>query len=241
MEQILIDSHPKTFVTVLVPARNEENHIGTFLTDVTNACVDLKLRYELLIVESGSTDKTTSTVQSFAARDTRIRLMCVAEPGYGIALLRGLENARGDYIVIFNVDFWDKRFLYLTQVHNLEYDIVNGSKLLPGSGDSRTLFRKIVSRIFNWFFLRTLLRYKGTDTHGIKTLRAESVLPIAQDCVTNSDIFDTELMIRCQRAGLKILELPVTVREIRPTRFSGKRIVRIPRDIIHLCGVLKSS
>ncbi|HEX5275374.1 MAG TPA: glycosyltransferase family 2 protein [Candidatus Rubrimentiphilum sp.] len=241
MEHPPVEDISENFVTILVPARNEQDHIALFLDEVTSACEDLKLTYELLVIESGSSDKTVGTVQNFVARDSRIRLVRVAEPGYGIALLRGLETARGKYIVIFNVDFWDKRFLYLSMVDNLEYDIVNGSKLLPGSTDSRTIYRKIVSRIFNWFFLRALLGYNGTDTHGIKTLRAETVLPIARNCVTNSDIFDTELMVRSQRARLKMLELPVTVQEIRPTRFSGKRILRIPMDIMRLFQILKKS
>jgi hypothetical protein len=59
-------------------------------------------------------------------------------------------------------------------------------------------------------------------------------------CVTSSDIFDTELMVRCQRAGLRMLELPVNVVEIRPTRFTGRRILRIPGDIIRLYRVLSA-
>lgn len=231
----------RAVISILVPARNEESHIETFLSDVTRACADLNIDYEVLVVESGSADETSQKVRTFSGRNASVRLVNVAEPGYGLALIRGIEMAQGEYIVIFNVDFWDKRFLYLPSVNNLDADIVNGSKMLPGSSDGRSVYRRAVSHVFNRIFLRWLLSYRGTDTHGIKSIRKQSVLPIMRKCVTASDIFDTELMVRAERAGLKILELPISIQEIRPSRFSGKRIVRIPWDIVQLWWTLTSA
>ncbi len=226
-------------VTILVPARDEQEQITDCLEGIRDACIEIGIDYEMLVIESGSIDSTVAKVQDFAEANQQTQILVVKEPGYGIALIRGIEASSGRFIVIFNVDFWDKRFLYLSKVDNLQYDIVNGSKLLPGSSDGRNVYRRLISKLFNRIFLRTLLGYNGTDTHGIKIMRREAILPIVGKCVTNSDIFDTELMIRAERAGLKILELPVNVREIRPTRFAGKRIWRIPMDILKLCAVLR--
>jgi len=233
------DKH--VLVSILVPARNEERHISQFLNDATQACDATGVPYEMLVIESGSVDRTAEKVSSFARSKQNVRLIHLETPGYGVALIEGIASARGEYLIIFNVDLWDVRFLNLSKVDNLGYDIVNGSKLLPGSFDGRGLYRRLISRVFNFFFLRMLLGYRGTDTHGLKALKASTVLPILRQCVTNSDIFDTELMVRSQRAGLRILEIPVSVKEIRPTRFAGKRIVRIPRDILRLYAVLHAS
>mgnify|MGYP001607864908 FL=1 len=126
----------------------------------------------------------------------------------------------------------------LTKVNILEQDIIIGSKCLPGSLDFRGFRRRAVTKVFN-LFLNLFLGYRGTDSHGIKLLRLQTVLPILKLCKTKTGIFDSELMIRSQRGGLKILELPVTVKEIRPDRFGLNRLLKTPLDIYKLYISLK--
>ncbi len=73
------------------------------------------------------------------------------------------------------------------------------------------------------------LGFKGTDTHGVKLLRREKIIEIVQECQTDQEVFDTELILRAQKRGLKIKELPVIVREKRITRYS--LIKRVPRTL----------
>jgi hypothetical protein len=69
-----------------------------------------------------------------------------------------------------------------------------------------------------------------SDTHGMKAMRREAVAPILERCRFRTDLFDTELVIRTQRAGLPIAELPVTAQERRPSRTPIWR--RVPRTIV---------
>jgi hypothetical protein len=49
----------------------------------------------------------------------------------------------------------------------------------------------------------------------MKALRRAALLPIAERCVTDRSLFDTELVLLAERAKLKVVEIPVEVREIR--------------------------
>lgn len=225
-------------VSVIVPVHNEEGLIKQFLGDVDSACLNLNLSYEIIVVENGSKDKTWQYLQEFSKDNKKIRPLQLRVAGYGLAIIAGINKSLGEYGIIFNVDFWDEKFLMLTKVNILEQDIIIGSKCLPGSLDLRSFRRRAVTKVFN-LFLNIFLGYKGTDSHGIKLLRLQAVLPILKLCKTQTGIFDSELMVRSQRRGLKILELPVTVKEIRPDRFGLNRLLKTPLDIYKLYISLK--
>lgn len=220
-------------VSIIVPAHNEQVLLPEFLTQLVSICQNLRLSKEIIIVENGSTDHTLKIAQSFARRYRSVNVLSLSETGYGIALFKGLLAARGDYLVIFNVDFWDKRFLELTAKDLNGRDIILGSKLLSGSSDNRPWYRQLVTTLFNTF-LKVFLGYPGTDTHGLKVIRRLSVIPVVHKCVTRTGIFDTELMVRAHQKKLKITEIPVQVSEVRPARFSIARYFAAPRDLWQL-------
>ena len=66
-------------------------------------------------------------------------------------------------------------------------------------------------------------------------MRREAVEPIARRCRNGTDLFDTELVLRAERAGLKIAEVPVTVEEHRPPRTPiGRRVARTMIGLVRL-------
>lgn len=230
----------KIDVSVIVPVHNEEELIKQFLKEVNNACSNLNLLYEIVVVENGSKDKTWQYLKEIAKENQKIKPTRLKEAGYGSALIMGINKSLGKYGIIFNVDFWDNKFLMLTEADILGQDLIIGSKCLSGSLDLRSFHRRVVTKAFN-LFLKIFLGYKGTDTHGIKLLRLQTVLPILKSCRTQTGIFDSELVIRSQRKGLKVLELPVVVKEVRPERFGFTRLLKTPLDIYNLCNSLKKT
>jgi glycosyltransferase involved in cell wall biosynthesis len=225
-------------LSIVVPAYNEEELIGDFLVKLTQGITLDKITYELLIIENGSTDNTLLTARKLAKQNSRIKVFHLAKPSYGLALRFGLQKAKGDCVIVFNVDFWEPRFIKIAAENNLlDAQVVVASKNLPQSKDHRPLMRKLISRGLT-VFLHTFLRYKGTDTHGIKIFRKEALQVILPKCKIKSGLFDSELLIRAQRAGFKIVELPVEVREIRPPRFKG-RLLDTPKDICELYWALR--
>ncbi|HET7722774.1 MAG TPA: hypothetical protein VFK43_22595, partial [Acidimicrobiales bacterium] len=74
-----------------------------------------------------------------------------------------------------------------------------------------------------------------SDTHGMKVLRRPPLIPLAERCRFGTDLFDTELILRAERAGLKSGEVPVIVQELRPSRSSiAKRIPRTMANLVKL-------
>jgi glycosyltransferase involved in cell wall biosynthesis len=222
-----------TEISVVVPVYNEELLIRPFLSEVNRACRATGSSYEMVVVENGSTDNSAKITEELRKRIKAIKMYRLPRPNYGEALRSGVNLARGKFVIIFNVDFWDEKLLRLTTKDMQGYDIIVGSKMLRESMDRRPLPRKIYSWIFNTM-LKILFNYPGTETHGIKVLRRKSVQPILKDCKTSSGIMDSELMIRAYREKLKIVEIPVNVAEVRPARFGYKRFIQTPPDIWNL-------
>jgi len=77
-----------------------------------------------------------------------------------------------------------------------------------------------------------------SDTHGMKALNLAVLRPAVQACRNGSDLFDTELVIRVERSGYRVTEVPVTVAERRPSRTSIAR--RVPRTLLGLARLRRT-
>lgn len=226
-------------ISVVLPAKDEEVLLQNTVNDIETHLKTLKVKYEIIIIENGSTDKTLHIARRLSKKNPTIKVVHIQKASYGDAIISGIKKASGKYVVIFNVDFWNKEFLDITKNDLNGYDIVLGSKNLSRSTDNRSVLRKYISRTFSRF-LNVYFNYSGTDTHGLKTMRRKAIMEIVKMCKTTSGIFDTELMVRAQRVGLKIKEIPVSVKEIRPNRFGLSRILYTPKDILKLKDSLKT-
>jgi glycosyltransferase involved in cell wall biosynthesis len=231
-----IDGGP--FLTIIIPVYNEATILVRSVTALIEALKPLKLDYELLICENGSTDNTAALVYALMAEHPMVRLESLPRAGYGRALRHGIAHARGPFIVVFNVDFWDVTFLQQALELLRNCDLVVGSKTAPGAQDRRPFFRRMITRSFT-LLLKFLFGFQGTDTHGIKAFRADRIVPVANACETNDEIFDTEIILRAQQAGLRLCEIPVSVEEMRPSRYSlWRRVPSTFRDLVWLIRVL---
>ncbi len=153
----------------------------------------------------------------------------------------GLLDSAGDAVVNFDTDYFDLDFLDAAVAQVLSDGgpaIVVGSKRGEGSTDSRVPLRKFATIVFSTI-LRVVFGLKVSDTHGIKAMRRAAVEPYARICTFGQDLFDTELILRVERAGLRTAEIPVDVREIRPARSSFlSRVPRTLRGLWKLRGAL---
>lgn len=226
----------KPVVSIILPARNEELLIKETINELVEYLKEKKLQYEIIVVINGSSDKTKKIVNALSKKNKQI-VSLSSRPGYGPALRKGLEEGRGDYYVIYNVDFYDTYLLDLISADMYGKDLIIGSKLAHWAEDERSFSRRFVSRGFN-FFLFLAFGFKGSDTHGIKLIRKSVVESIYPQCVTESGIFDTEFVIRAQRENFKIADFPVRVVEKRTSRFPN-RIWQTPLDIWQLFVALR--
>jgi glycosyltransferase involved in cell wall biosynthesis len=220
-------------ISIVMPTHNEEGYLQQAVSTVVAGLRQRGQPFEVIIAENGSSDRTLeelSWLQS-AHREVRsVRLPCA---DYGQALRSGFLAATGDLVVNFDVDFVDLGFLdqAVKRLENPDVTVVVGSKRALGAQDQRSRHRKLVTTVFS-LLLRYVFRLQVSDTHGIKAMRRETLAPLVTLCQFGQDIFDTELILRAERAGLRVVEIPVAVEELRPAR--TPIWTRIPRSLIRL-------
>ena len=218
---------PPTF-TVVVPVYNEASFIPEALSRLLQVMDEVGEEYELLIVENGSTDETADQART-AGEGQPVQVISLPDPDYGAAMRQGFLAAQGDWVVNFDIDYFSSDFLRRVLAQPDGVDLVIGSKRDPGSEDRRPFIRRLATRVFN-ILLRLILDSRVSDTHGMKGFTAPLVADLVPKVKSTQDLFDTELVIRAERAGCRIAEIPVTVEEIRTAKSS--LVKRAPRTVL---------
>lgn len=220
-------------LSIVMPAHNEKGYLEPAVESVVTGLASRGIDFEVVIVENGSADGTAKSAAALAASFPQVCSLSLPVADYGGALKAGFLQARGEIVVNFDVDLVDLDFAdrALAEMDSSDADIVIGSKRAPGSRDQRGAGRRLVTAAFSGI-LHHGFGLKVSDTHGLKTLRRQPLLDLVRKCRSGQDMFDTELVLRAERAGLKVLEIPVSVSETRPPRTPIIR--RIPRTIVGL-------
>ncbi|MEA2717231.1 MAG: hypothetical protein QOI99_1548 [Actinomycetota bacterium] len=221
-------------ISVVMPAHDEEPFLAAAVEEVARGLRGRGGGFEIVVVENGSTDATAAVAAKLAGEYPEVRALSLDEADYGNALRQGFLAAEGRAVAIFDVDYYDLGFLeralgVLDQPGGPS--IVVGSKRGPGAVDTRARSRQLVTWVFS-IVLHVGFGLKVSDTHGMKVLRRDDVVALVNGSRFGTDLFDTELVIRAERAGMRVAELPVVVEETRPSRTSIAR--RIPRSIVGL-------
>lgn len=216
-------------LTVVVPIHNEADFLPVGLPRLIAAVQAVDPDAQILVVENGSTDGSAERARIVAAGAAEVVELRAAD--YGEALHDGMRRAKGDWVVTFDIDYFSERFLRELATLREDADVVIASKRDPASEDRRPLLRRLATFGFN-VLLTTVLRSSVSDTHGIKAFRMSVTAPMLEAVGSRQDLFDTELVVRLERSGARILEVPVVVEELRPARSSLLR--RVPRTLAGL-------
>jgi glycosyltransferase involved in cell wall biosynthesis len=227
-------------ITIVVPVHNEDAILEAQVLAMRSALERLPNEHEILLIENGSSDGTAAIGRRLAGAFPVIRLVAIARPDYGFALRRGILEARHDLVIIFNVEFWSIEFVSIAVAALQTRVLVIGSKSAPGAHDDRPVLRRLITRAYN-VCLRAIWGFRGTDTHGMKAFHRLQVAPIVEECQCSGFVFDTELVLRCERAGLRRLELPTDVKEVRAPSLSSliNRVPNVLRNLVTLWRALR--
>jgi glycosyltransferase involved in cell wall biosynthesis len=229
-------------LSVVMPAHNEQDYLERAVGDVVAGLRARSTPFEVIVCENGSTDHTPELAEALALTYPEVRSHHAPRADYGVALRQGFLAARGDVVANFDVDYVDLSFLDTALALMAADDgpaVVVASKRSPGAVDTRPVGRRLVTATFS-LLLRAGFGLGVSDTHGMKVLRRAELAPLVNACGFGGDLFDTELVIRAERAGLGVAELPVTVRDTRPPRSSiVSRSLRSTTGLVRLKLVLR--
>jgi glycosyltransferase involved in cell wall biosynthesis len=216
-----------------MPAHNEAGYLETAVREVHDGLRARGHDFELLVIENGSIDGTLENARQLAAEYPGVRVSSRPVANYGAALREGVLASRGEFVVTLDVDYYELGFvdqaLALLDSGDDAPVIVVASKRAPGSRDERPWPRRFVTAVFGWL-LRVGFSLSVSDTHGMKAMKREPVELLIRRCRFESDLFDTELVIRAERAGFRVAELPARAQERRPSRTPIWR--RVPRTLV---------
>ena len=114
-------------VTIIIPAYNEEKIIDTCLESVSKLNYPVS-KYEVLIVNDGSTDKTVEIAETFTNKYKNMKLLTKKNGGKGSAQNLGLEHAKGIYILVTDADAVVEKEWISKMVEDLDkFDLVLGA------------------------------------------------------------------------------------------------------------------
>jgi glycosyltransferase involved in cell wall biosynthesis len=235
------ENGPPPHVSIVIPIYNEEGILHSAVVDLVDRLAELGFDYELILSENGSTDRTLEMAHKLAERFAQVKVLSAGEPNYGRALRNGILAARGEYVLCDEIDLCDTDFhaRALALLEARDADLVVGSKSMHGSSDERPVFRRAGTVVLNGL-LRLTLGFKGTDTHGLKAFRRDALVPFAQACLVEKDIFASELVIRAERGKVPIREIPVRVLEKRPPSVGlVRRIPNVLKNVARLVVAIR--
>ncbi len=227
---------PQPRVSIVIPIYNEEGILHSAVIDLIDRLKDFDWPYELLLAENGSKDRTVEIAEQLAERFPQVQVHSLGEPNYGNAMREGIISASGEFVLCDEIDLCDTDF-YRRALEILEAnraDLVIGSKAMAGANDERPIMRHAATLVLNGM-LRVALGFKGTDTHGLKAFRRAPLTEIARTCLVEKDLFASELVIRAERAGIRIQEIPIRVLEKRPPSVNlFKRVPNVMKNMARL-------
>lgn len=201
-------------ISLVLPAHNEADKIRAAVRQTKQALAEFSSSYEILIAEDGSTDGTADIANRVASADSSLRhIHSDMRLGRGKALNHAFKLAQGDILAYMDVDLsTDLSYLkpLINAIKEEQYDFATGSRMLKDSTVKRSFKRKAMSTVFN-LLVRIILRSTIRDHQcGFKSFRKDALMRILTEIEDEHWFWDTELLVRAQRNGYKVKEIPVT-------------------------------
>jgi glycosyltransferase involved in cell wall biosynthesis len=198
-------------VSVVMPCLNEADTLGTCIQKAQRALLDHNIAGEVVVADNGSTDGSREIAARLGAR-----VVPVEPRGYGNALMGGIAQARGKYIIMGDADDSYDFFEIPRFVERLRqgFDLVQGCRLPSGGGVIRPgampfLHRWLGNPLFS-MMARLMFRSPIHDVYcGLRGFTKEFYLRLDQRCTGME--FATEMIINASLNKAKISEVPITL------------------------------
>ncbi len=198
-------------VSVVIPCLNEAETLGTCIGKAQEGLDEAGVAGEVIVADNGSTDGSMEIARQLGAR-----VVHVTEPGYGSALMGGVEAARGRFIVMGDADdSYDFREVprFVEKLRE-GFGLVQGCRLPAGGGRVEPgampwSHRWIGNPLFTWL----ARRWFGATIHdiycGLRGFTPDLYDRLEQRCTGME--FATEMIIKSSLRGERVAEVPITL------------------------------
>jgi dolichyl-phosphate beta-glucosyltransferase len=238
-----ISPHDEVYLSIVLSCYNESHAIEGSLSKLISFLNDLKLNYEIIVVDDFSKDNSFDIVQNVQTYHDNIRIIRNAKnTGKGFSIKRGVLSSHGKYIIFTDMDMIYSLENLRTVLTELEkgYDVIVGNRRLhdsvytaPNQLIKYVYRRHFVGVIFN-IIVRNLFGLDTRDTQsGLKGFNHETAFDIFPHINTKRFVFDVEIFIRAKYLNKKIKEIPVhltyfsQLSSVKLLKYSFKAFVEI--------------
>lgn len=212
-------------VSIVLPVYNEKENVRTAIEDfLRHPAVD-----EIIAVDNNSTDGSDEEIRRTSAHYVR-----ETTQGYGAALRRGMQEARGDLIITCEPDgTFRASDLDRLLVFSLEYDVVLGTRTARSpiwSGRDSGANMDFSLRMGNWFVAKLLeYTYNGPSLTDVgcsyKLIHRHAYTRIRDALMVDGNWFSPEYLIRVLQYKLSVVEIPVRYgARVGTSKITGNRV-----------------
>jgi glycosyltransferase involved in cell wall biosynthesis len=221
-------------LSLIVPVYNQQGKVAYSLNKIKQAVELAFSKYELIVVNDGSTDNTLASLKDIARTDEHIRVLSYTpNRGKGYAVKQGVLHSHGDAVMFLDGDLDISPDSVKDYVERLRIsDLVIASKRHPKSSVTIPRSRAFLSRVFNLLTrMATGIPQKDTQA-GLKVGNGEIMRRMFRDVNVNRYAFDVELFTLASILHLKVQEMPVIMNIDR--KFNTKEIVNMFVDVARI-------
>lgn len=212
-----------TFLSVVIPAYNEEKRLGQTLRRISGFLSEKGYSFEIIVVDDGSSDGTESISRESGMREPVLKVLSNGiNRGKGFSVRRGMNEASGRFVLFTDADLSTP----IEELGKLERavrdgaDIAIGSRSIPGSEVKvpQPFYRVLMGKTFNLFVRSIVIRGLVDTQCGFKLFKGECLRDVLPEMKVDGFSFDVELLYIARRKGYRIKEVPVVWLDCRDSK-----------------------
>ncbi|NCO35407.1 MAG: glycosyltransferase family 2 protein [Armatimonadetes bacterium] len=219
----------KVYLSIIIPAFNEENHILGSLQTIHQYMGRRDFTFEVIVVDDGSRDGTQTVVEEFGRSHGGVRLVQNGQNrGKGYSVRHGVRVATGRDILFSDADLSTpvgecERLLPF--ISSGEFDVAIGSRALPESRLEirQPFYREWMGRMFNKVVQKVAVPGIVDTQCGFKAFRGAVARRVFRMQKLDGFAFDVEILYLARKLGYTIREVPVTWRNSPDSRVNASR------------------
>lgn len=228
-------------VSIVMPAYNEEANIEFMLAESVKTLEELTDKWDILVIDDCSHDRTFELAQAFAANYSLERIKVVRNPrniGCHPSELQGLMMVNGEYRFFLCSD----RQILPQEVYKFLPALEAGADLVSSWRKHRAdpLYRRLISKCYN-IVERLAMRANIHDSHSVIMVRDKLIDKVGPEMISDSSFIPLEMIIRSRSYDFKVAEVVI---EHHPrlygtaTGINVKDVLRTPLDLIRFWRTL---
>lgn len=229
----------KPYLSVIIPAYNEEKRISATLLDIHKYLFKQDYDYEIIVVSDGSTDNTVKVARGLKEVENLRVIDNTKNNGKGYVVKQGMLEAKGEYKLFMDADnsttinHLDKFWPYIQE----GYDVVIGSIEIKGAKihEEAAWYRRLLGKYAKYIIRIVAGLWEIKDSQrGFKLFTAKAAEKIFPKQTIMRWGFDIEILVLAKKMGFRIKEVPVNWRNPGESKVTLKSYIRTFGELLKI-------